>query len=80
MLGYGCMHENIYIFATLRRKPGILDTRFVFLQYKNTKKQKINTREKQRYYSFFFKRGWVQLGPCGWTEPSQPNQVTCPDQ
>jgi hypothetical protein len=30
----------IYIFVTLRRKSGILNTRFVFLQYKNTKTTK----------------------------------------
>jgi len=33
MLGIGRMHENIYIYIY----PGILNTRFVFLQYKNTK-------------------------------------------
>jgi len=44
----------ICIFVTLRRKPGILNTRFVFLQYKNTKKTTKKIHKKQRYYSFFF--------------------------
>ena len=39
-----CMKTFIYIYvcmlATLRRKLGILNTRFVFLQYKNTKTTK----------------------------------------
>jgi hypothetical protein len=42
----------------LRRKPGILNTRFVFLQYKNTKKETTKKyTKKQRYYSFFLEVG-----------------------
>jgi hypothetical protein len=69
----------ICIFVTLRRKPGILNTRVVFLQYKNTKKNhKINTKKNNDITRFF--RGWVQVGPCGWAEPSRPSRVTGPNQ
>jgi hypothetical protein len=78
------MHENIFfwyicIFVTLRRKPGILNTRFVFLQYKNTKKKPQKNTQKDNNITRFF-RGWVQLGPCGWAEPSRHSRVTGPNQ
>jgi hypothetical protein len=69
----------ICIFVTLRRKPGILNTRFVFLQYKNTKKTTKNTQKTTILLVFFF-RGWVQLGPSGWAEPSRHSRVTGPNQ
>jgi len=49
---------------------------YIYIKYKN---HKINTRKKKRYYSFFFK-GWVQLSPCGWSEPSRPSWVPGPNQ
>jgi hypothetical protein len=45
----------ICIFVTFRRKPGILNTRFVFLQYKNTKKNhKTNTQKNNDITRFIF--------------------------
>jgi hypothetical protein len=43
----------IYIFATFRGKTGYFNTRFEFQQYKKITNHKLNTRENQRYYSFF---------------------------
>jgi hypothetical protein len=49
MLGYWpyATHKKIFflytcIFVTLRRKPGILHTRFLFLQYKKNTQKKIH--------------------------------------
>ena len=48
-----CMQTYIYIYIYIYIKPGILNTRFVFLQYKNTKKNHKKIQKKQWYYSFF---------------------------
>jgi len=63
MLGYWpyATHKKIYIyiFVTLRRKPGILNTRFLFLQYKKKTQKKINTHALLGYCSSELNFTWT---------------------
>jgi hypothetical protein len=49
----------ICIFVTLRRKPGILNTRFLFLQYKKKNTKKINTHALPAYCSSELNFTWT---------------------
>ena len=51
----------------------------VWARARKKKNHKINTKKKPKISLIFF-RGWVQLGPCGWVEPSRPSWVTSPNQ
>ena len=51
---------DIYVYLPqLRRKPGILNTRFLFLQYKKTHTKNINTHALPDYYSSELNFTWI---------------------